>query len=131
MSDQFSSKKSFSITKDPRISARVKLPTLGTIVSVLVIAFLIYAFFSGLSIQFYASFLFLFYGVTKSMWVSVVMLGVFQTLLMIPLRAIRILKTNNIKEFQRTVENMADHNEQGFTLKTRFREGNVTFLFYA
>jgi hypothetical protein len=130
MSDHFS-KKGFSISQDPRISNRVNLPTLGTIVSVAAIVFLIYAFFSGISLRFYASFLFGFYGLTHSMWVSVVLLGVFQTLLLIPLRVIRIFKSNNIREFQRTVERIDDHSQQSFTLKSRFREGNPTFLFYA
>lgn len=123
--------KNFSITGDPRITARVNLPSLGTFASTAAIIFLLYAFFSGLSFQFYASFLFLFYGVTNSMWISVMMLGIFQTLLMIPFRIIRVVKTNNIKEFQRTVERMNDHSQQGLTLKSGFREGNVTFLFYA
>ncbi|HCR81584.1 MAG: hypothetical protein UX28_C0003G0138 [Candidatus Pacebacteria bacterium GW2011_GWA1_46_10] len=131
MPDPTNNQKQFSITRDPRISARVALPTLSTIISTLIIAFLIYAFVSGLSFQFYASFLFLFYGITKTMWVSVMLLGLFQTLLMIPFRIIRVVKTNNIKEFQRTVERLEDEEKQGFTLKTRFREGNVTFLFYA
>src|SRR3989344_3734315 len=131
MTEYPADKKSFSIAHDPRITARVALPTLGTFASAAAIIFLIYAFFSGLSFQFYASFLFLFYGVTNSMWISVMMLGIFQTLLMIPFRIIRVVKTNNIKEFQRTVEKMEDRNRQGFTLKSGFREGNVTFLFYA
>lgn len=131
MTDSSSPKKYFSITQDPRITARAALPTLSTFVSALAIIFLIYAFFSGLSFQFYASFLFLFYGVTKSMWISVMLLGVFQTLLLIPFRIIRVLKTNNIKEFQRTVEKLEDGKKQGFTLKSGFRQGNVTFLFYA
>jgi hypothetical protein len=119
------------LTRDPRITARVGLPTFGTLVSVAAIILLIYAFFSGISYQFYASFLFLFYGLTHSMWISVVLLGVFQTILMIPFRMIRVLKSNNIQEFRHTVEKLKDSKQQSFILKKQFRQGNVTFLFYA
>lgn len=119
------------VSSDARISARTTLPTFGTLFSMLAILFLIYAFFSGLSYQFYASFLFLFYSVTNTMWVSVMLLGVFQILLLIPFRMIRILKSNNIKEFQQTIEKIRDNEEQGFILKKKFRQGNPTFLFYS
>lgn len=119
------------LTRDPRITSRVGLPTFGTLVSAIAIVLLIYAFFSGISYQFYASFLFLFYGVTHSMWVSVVLLGVFQTLLMIPFRMIRVIKSNNIQEFRHTVEKLKDEKQQAFILKKQFRQGNATFLFYA
>lgn len=119
------------LTRDSRITARVGLPTFGTLVSVVAIILLIYAFFSGISYQFYASFLFLFYGVTHSMWTSVMLLGVFQTILMIPFRMIRVLKSNNIQEFRHTVEKLKDQKQQSFILKKQFRQGNVTFLFYA
>lgn len=131
MPDSLSEKKPFSITRDSRISSQTTLPSLGTIFSALAIGFLIYAFFSGLSFQFYASFVFFFYSITNSMWISVVLLGVFQTLLMIPFRIVRIIQSNNVKEFQRTVERMEDHKQQSFTLKKGFREGNSTFLFYS
>lgn len=126
-----SSEKQPELTRDPRISARTILPGLGTVFSFVVIVFLVYAFFSGLAHQFYASFLFLFYSVTKSMWVSVVILGIFQTILMIPFRMIRVMKSNNIQEFRRTVEKMKDASQQSFILKKQFQQGNATFLFYA
>lgn len=131
MPDQNPVKKTSFITRDSRISSRTTIPSLGTIVSIVAIIFLIYAFFSGLSFQFYASFVFLFYGLTKSMWISVVLLGVFQTLLMIPFRMIRVVMDKNIREFQRTVEKIKDNSQQSFTLKSTFRQGNATFLFYA
>jgi hypothetical protein len=130
MSDQDSSQQ-MGVSRDNRITSRTSLPTFGTVTSILIIVFLIYAFFSGLSYQFYASFLFLFYGVTNSMWVSVMLLGVFQTLILVPLRIIRVAKGNNIKEFQQTIERIKDEEQQGFLLKKKFRQGNLTFLFYS
>ncbi|MFZ5437668.1 MAG: hypothetical protein ACOZAK_01275 [Patescibacteria group bacterium] len=120
-----------NISQDNKVSNFIKIPSLGTIASALAIIFLVYAFFSGILHQFYASFLFFFYSFTNRMWISVMMLGVFQTLLMIPFRVIRIAKSNNIQEFQHTVEKLKKDSEQTFVLKKKFRQGNPTFLFYA
>lgn len=130
MSKQPKKPQSF-ILKDSKISTFTRLPSLGTITSALIIGFLVYAFFTGMLHQFYASFLFLFYSVTNRMWISVMLLGIFQTILMIPFRVIRIVKTNNIQEFQQTIDKLKKEEEQTFVLKKRFRQGNTTFLFYA
>jgi uncharacterized membrane protein len=119
------------LAPDSRLSSNVNLPTFGMLISLASIIFLIYAFFSGLSYQFYASFLFLFYDVTNSMWVSVVLLGIFQTFLLIPFRMIRVIKASSIKDFQQEITQLKTPDQQEFVLKKKFRQGNVTFLFYA
>jgi uncharacterized membrane protein len=120
-----------NIAQDSKVSNFIKIPSLGTIASALAIIFLIYAFFSGILHQFYASFLFFFYSFTNRMWISVMLLGVFQTILMIPFRVIRIAKSNNIQEFQQTVDKIKKEEEQTFVLKKKFRQGNPIFLFYS
>ena len=65
------------------------------------------------------------------MWISVMLLGIFQTLLMIPFRVIRIVKSNNIQEFQQTIDKLKKEEQQTFVLRKRFRQGNTTFLFYS
>jgi hypothetical protein len=112
-----------------RNSIRRFLP-LQSIVAAVIVIFLFYAFFSGLSFQFYASALFLFYSITNKMWVSVVFLGVFQTLLMVPLRIIRIIKSNNIKEFQSQIGGLSDEKKMQTSIKENVSKGNLTFLFY-
>lgn len=103
---------------------------LQTIITGLIVIFLFYAFFSGLTLQFYASVVFSFYALTHSMWISVVCLGVFQTLLMIPLRIVRLLKENHIKEFTANVTNLKDERTMQKTIKQNVSTGNITFLFY-
>jgi len=103
---------------------------LQSFIAVIIVIFLFYAFFSGLSYQFYASALFLFYSLTNKMWVSVVLLGVFQTLLMIPFRMIRIIKQNNIKEFQNKIGDLGNDRRMQTTIKENVSKGNFTFLFY-
>jgi hypothetical protein len=103
---------------------------LQSMVAAAIVIFLFYAFFSGLTYQFYASALFLFYSLTNKMWVSVVFLGVFQTLLMIPFRIVRIIKQNNIKEFQKQIGNLHDEGKMQSSIKDNVTRGNFTFLFY-
>ncbi len=103
---------------------------LQTIITAIVVIFLFYAFFSGLTYQFYASVVFSFYALTKSMWISVVCLGVFQTILMIPLRIVRLLKENHIKEFTSNIIKLNDERTMNNTIKENVSKGNITFLFY-
>jgi hypothetical protein len=103
---------------------------LQSIIAGIIILLLFYAFFSGLSYQFYASALFLFYSLTEKMWVSVVLLGVFQTMLMIPFRIIRLIKQNNIKEFQNKIGGLGDDKRMQTSIKENVSRGNFTFLFY-
>jgi hypothetical protein len=95
-----------------------------------VILFLFYAFFAGLTIQFYASFVFLFYSLTNSMWISVVMLGAFQTLLLIPFRIVNLLKSANIKEFKQTLEKMEIEKQEEYFLKRKVEKGEKLVLYY-
>lgn len=106
------------------------VPRLTTILSILLIIFLVYAFFSKLTLQFYASFLFLFYSWTKKMWVSVVMLGIFQTIIMIPFRITNLLKSANLNEFKDTVEKIKIESQQEYFLKKRFEKGGNIALYY-
>ena len=119
------------VSQDSKISNFTKIPSLGTIASALIIGFLVFAFFTGILHQFYASFLFLFYSVTNKMWISVMLLGILQTLLMIPFRVIRIVKSNNIQEIQQNIDKLKKEEQQTFVLRKRFRQGNTTFLFYS
>jgi len=64
------------------------------------------------------------------MWVSVVLLGIFQTVLMVPFRIIRIFKQNNITEFQNKIGNLGDDQRMQTSIKKNVSIGNFTFLFY-
>lgn len=107
-----------------------KYPTLSTIFSVLVLILLLYFFLHGDVYRFYASFLFLFYSWTQKIWVSVVMLGVFQTLIMLPLRAINLTRSLHIKDFQEKIAKIKNESDQYFILKQNFKQGNRIALYY-
>lgn len=108
-----------------------QLPRFTSLLAACLLVVIVVYFFNGTFLRFYASALFAFYALTNSIWISVVLLGVFQTALMVPLRVIRIKKSSNIDEFQKYIKKVSASKEQHFLIKKNFREGNRTFLFYA
>lgn len=125
-----SPEKSNGTMRDNKLSEQFHVPPLSSIFVSLLILLLIVAFFKGTTYRFYASFLFLFYSLTKHMWVSVIMLGIFQTLILMPLRIIRLWKSDNISEFQKKIQSMETHFLQQNKFKESFGLGNRSFLFY-
>ena len=119
-----------SISRDNKLSEMIGLISLRSIVASTLLLLILYAFFSGLMTQFYASIVFGFYAVTNKMWVSVILLGVFQTILLIPLRIIRVRRGQNIQEFQDETSELEHSILQQKKLKQQFNFGNSTFLFY-
>jgi len=106
-----------------------RLP-LSSIIAIVCLIVLFYWFFSGEMYGFYASMVFLFYSWTHSMWISVVLLGVFQTLLLIPFRIIRLLDFRNIRDFQTETVEHEDTGRQESFLRRQFRRGNWTLTLY-
>lgn len=119
-----------SISRDNKLSEMIGLISLRSILASSLLIIILYAFFSGIMMQFYASIVFGFYALTQKMWVSVILLGVFQTLILIPLRIIRVRRSQNIKEFQDKTIDLEKSFLQRKKLKQQFNFGNSTFLFY-
>ena len=119
-----------SLVKDTKItSSGVLLPVMSGLVAAIVL-FLVFAFFKGWTFNFYANILFGFYALTKQVWVSVVLLGVTQTLLMIPFRTIRVMQAHNTTKIQEKIDELKREEQQIAKVKKTFRQGNLTFLFY-
>ncbi len=119
-----------SLVKDTRLTASgVLLPVMSVITAVILI-FLVVAFFRGWTFDFYANILFAYYALTKRVWISVVLLGVTQTLIMIPFRMVRVFQSQHIRKFQEKISNLEGESQQIAKVKKTFRTGNLTFLFY-
>jgi hypothetical protein len=110
---------------------RFTLPSLLTVLTFIIIAFLIYAFFSGITMRFYASLTFLFYSLVGRMWIAVVLLGISQAFLMIPLRIINLKLSSNINEFKERLEQLKSDDDQAFYIKQHMRTGDKTALYYS
>jgi hypothetical protein len=119
-----------TVTKESKLSGITGFLPLSSIITILVMIWLVYTFLSGGMYRFYASALFLFYALTKKMWVSVILLGVFQTILLIPLRIIRVMRSDNIDEFQKDINKLPDEALQRQQIKKQFHLGSRPFLFY-
>jgi len=118
------------LVRETRLSSSgLFLPVASAIVA-LVLFFLVFAFFKGWTFNFYASILFGFYSLTNRIWISVVLLGVTQTFIMMPLRAIRVFHSHDIKKFQEKIEEEKTSQDRFTTVKKKFKQGNLTFLFY-
>ena len=107
-----------------------KYPSLSAIISVFILILLLYLFLHGDIYHFYASFLFLFYSWTQRIWVSVVMLGVFQTLIMLPMRVINLTRSRHIKDFREKIEKIKNEEKQYVVLSQNVKQGNRIALFY-
>ncbi len=108
----------------------VNLPSIKTMLTFIILILLFYALFSGLTYQFYASFLFLFYSLIRKMWVAVVCLGIFQTLLMIPFRIINLRQSVHLEKFEEELAGFEVKKKKQSFLKQSFRQGKTTFLWY-
>lgn len=106
------------------------VPRLSTLITILIVGFLIYAYFAGLTKQFYASLVFSFYALTKSMWISVIMLGITQTILLIPFRVVSLIKGTNLKEFEVTIKRLEAEKVQAGFLKQSIKGGRSVALYY-
>lgn len=106
-----------------------KVPYPAIVGSIVLIVFF-YWFFSGTLYNFYANIVFFFYSLTHSMWVSVILLGACQTLLMIPFRIIRLLDFKKIKDFLGDTLDINETAEQQTFLKRQFKQGNWTLTTY-
>jgi len=118
------------IIKESKLSNIRGILPLSSIITILILLLLLYFFFSDGMYRFYGSVLFLFYAVTQKMWVSVVLLGVFQTLLLVPLRIIRVMRADHLDEFHANIQELKDEELQRKQVKQQFSLGNRSFLFY-
>lgn len=117
------------LISEHRLSGSGLLP-LSSLVAIFVAGMFVYWLFRGDLFRFYASVVFLFYSWTHSMWVSVVLLGVFQTILLIPLRIFRTLRADNLKDMHEKIAILENPGLQQQAVKNSFNLGNKDFLFY-
>lgn len=102
-----------------------------TTISVALIILLIIAFITGFTVKFYASFLFFFYSFTHNMVVSVILLGVFQTILLIPIRILNLRQAGNIDAIKKEVDEIESEEKKYSIFRNYFESGNITTLLYS
>ena len=82
------------------------LPWITTILLIFLIALFIW-FFRGGSFRLYASLFFSLYYLTHQIWLSVLLIGILQNILFIPLRIIGNIVDQSLKDFEEELETFA------------------------
>lgn len=82
------------------------------------------------SFRLYASGFFLLYSLTKSAWISIILVSISQNLLFLPLRVISHKFNPEIKAFENELKQEAQEREQQILLTKKITEGNLSVIFY-
>lgn len=86
-------------------------------------------FFTGGSFKLYNSIFFALYFLTNQIWLSVILLGITQNLVFIPLRFLSMRFSTNLKAFEEKLNNTTT-DEQYFVFKNQVRYGDSSVIFY-
>jgi len=116
-------------------NSRHWLPFFTTILLIFLI-FLSIWFFRGGSFRLYASIFFLIYSVTRQVWISVILMGILQNIIFLPLRIIGSRFNKSIKEFEDELENNQSSEDQYFLISDKnkiassLQKGSLPIVFY-
>ncbi len=116
-------------------NSRHWLPFLTSLLLIFLI-FLFVWFFRGGSFRLYASLFFLIYSVTHQIWLSVILMGILQNIIFLPLRIIGNHFYKSLKVFEDELEKQDDSQNQYFMVSDRnqvaakLEEGSLPIVFY-
>ena len=104
------------------------LPWITTILLIFLIALFIW-FFRGGSFRLYASLFFSLYYLTHQIWLSVLLIGILQNILFIPLRIIGNIVDQPLKDFEEELDKQ-DTSQQLVIFTKKVEHGSVSLGFY-
>lgn len=104
------------------------LPILSTILIIILLA-LGFWFFRGGSFRLYASLFFGLYYLTKTSWLSIILVSVVQTIAFLPLRIIGQKYDPEIKDFEHELT-QTQSDDQYFLLNRKVQQGDPSIVFY-
>ncbi len=110
-------------------NSRHLLPFLTSLMMIF-IAILTVWFLRGGSFRLYASAFFGLYALTKQIWISVILIGILQNILFLPLRFLSLKLSTTLKEFEDTLEETENENEQYILFTRKVKEGNPAVVFF-
>jgi hypothetical protein len=102
------------------------------IMTTLLVIFLIWVafwFFRGGSFRLYASIFFGLYYLTNQVWLSVLMIGIIQSIVFLPMRFVGMRLSQSFKDFEEELDKTKE-NEQYFMFTERVRKGDPTIVYY-
>ncbi len=110
-------------------NSRKWMPFATTLLLISLIALFIW-FFRGGSFRLYASIFFGFYHLTRRVWVSVILIGITQNIVFIPLRFISLKLSTSLKDFEDELKKIKSEKDQYFLFNKEVKAGNLSVIFY-
>lgn len=119
----------YKLSSIGKIDNRVRLlPWSTTLILLLLIVVLVW-FIRGGSIRFYASLFFAIYDVTSLAWLSIILVGLAQTLFFLPFRFISARLHPDLKEFENELDKTKSES-QYILFQEKIKQGKSSILFY-
>lgn len=109
-------------------NSRQWLPILTTLLLVFLI-FLAIWFFRGGSFKLYASLFFSIYFITHQIWLSVILMGVVQNIIFLPLRLIGNVLKQPLKDFEDELDK-TENKQQSLVFSKKLKEGSLPIVYY-
>lgn len=110
-------------------NSRQWLPVWTTLLLIFLIALMVW-FFKGGSFRLYASLFFSIYSVTQQIWISVIIMGILQNIIFLPLRIIGNSLHQPLKEFEDELEKIKKEDKQSLVFNKKIKEGSLPVVFY-
>ncbi|MDD4938116.1 MAG: hypothetical protein PHX34_03865 [Candidatus Shapirobacteria bacterium] len=109
-------------------NSRQWLPVITTFLLIFLI-FLFVWFLRGGSFRLYASLFFCIYSITNQIWISVILMGILQNIIFLPLRLIGNVFNQSLKNFEDELDK-TDEKEQSLVFTKSIKEGSLPIVFY-
>jgi hypothetical protein len=109
-------------------NSKQNLPIITFLFLILLTVIVIW-FLRGGSFRFYASLFFGLYFLTKSTWISIVLVGVVQTLIFLPFRFINNRLSPDLKEFEKELDKVHSDTHKNLFYQ-RLKKGNWFIIFH-
>lgn len=110
-------------------NSRQWLPFWTTLLLIFLIILLVW-FFKGGSFKLYASLFFSIYSVIGQVWISVILMGIIQNIIFLPLRIIGNSFDKSLKEFEDELDKIKKEENQSLVFNKKIKEGSLPVVFY-
>jgi hypothetical protein len=110
-------------------NSRQWLPVWTSILLIFIIVLMVW-FIRGGSFKLYASIFFSIYSVTQQIWISVILMGIFQNILFLPLRIIGNFFDKSLKDFEEELDKVKGEDKQSLAFNEKIKEGSLSLVFY-
>ncbi|HNY04733.1 MAG TPA: hypothetical protein PKI92_03185, partial [Candidatus Woesebacteria bacterium] len=109
-------------------NSRILMPMATTFLVIFLVVIAVW-FFKGGSFRLYASAFFSLYYLTGQIWVSVLLIGICQNIVLLPMRFIGMRLSQSFKDFEEEIEK-SSNNDAYLVFTDKVKKGDWGILFY-